>query len=739
MFTARRLTIAIVLPILAARPHAQQRQLTLDAIYDPAARVNFGGAVPSDLGWIDERRYVVSQQTSSGSAWIAADAVSGETRPLFDAERMERALAAVPGVAAADAGRAARSRELTFDARYEAVVCAIGDDLYYYRFGTDAAQRVTNVPGEEELPSFSPDRARVAFVRGNNLFVADLVSGRERQLTSDGGPKILNGKLDWVYEEEIYGRGQRQAYWWSPDSTRLAFLRIDDSPVPPYTIVDDVPYDQTVERWDYPQAGDPNPIVTLGLVEAAGSPVRWVNTDAYPGEDRLIVRVGWTPDSARVAYSVQNRQQTWLDLNVADARSATSRLLLKEASQPFIDPGNTDPPVWLADGSFLWLSERSGWKHLYHFAADATPIRQVTGGTWELRALHGVDEPGGWIYFSGTERSPIGSDVYRIRLDGTGQTRLSQTRGTHTAKFNATFTYYIDTWSDVVTPPQVRVHRNDGAEVRIVAENRVAALAEFRLSAPEFLQVATRDGFLMEAMVMKPPDFDPSRRYPVYQFTYGGPASQRVLNAWRGTEYMFHQLLAQHGVIVWICDNRTASGKGAESVWPVHRNFGELELRDIEDGIAWLKRQPYIDPARIAIHGWSYGGYLTSYALTHSRSFVAGIAGGSVTDWRNYDSVYTERYMGLPAANAEGYRRSSPRWAAANLAGALLLIHGAIDDNVHPANATQFAEALQRANKPFELMIYPRSRHSVADPALVKHLRATMLAFLGRHLNVQIP
>jgi dipeptidyl-peptidase-4 len=279
------------------------------------------------------------------------------------------------------------------------------------------------------------------------------------------------------------------------------------------------------------------------------------------------------------------------------------------------------------------------------------------------------------------------------------------------------------------------LHRSDGAMVRVIDENRVAALGDYNLSRPEFLQVGTRDGFVMEAMMIKPPDFDPSRRYPVYQFTYGGPHAPQVRNGWGGSQYMYHQLLAQKGIIVWICDNRTASGKGSESAWPLYRNLGELELRDIEDGVSWLKQQPYVDASRIGIHGWSYGGYMTSYALTHSTSFAMGIAGGPVTDWRDYDTVYTERYMGRPEENPEGYRKSSPRFFAANLHGALMLVHGTIDDNVHLANTIQFAYELQKAQKPFQLMLYPKSRHGVTDPALVKHLRSTMLDFVLEHLK----
>jgi dipeptidyl-peptidase-4 len=436
-----------------------------------------------------------------------------------------------------------------------------------------------------------------------------------------------------------------------------------------------------------------------------------------------------------VAYQVQNRTQTWLDLNVWGIGSRATRTLFRESSPHWIASEDAREPMWLKDGSFVWLSERSGWRHAYHYRSDGTLIRQVTDGKWEVRTLHGLDQTDHWLYFSGTAHSPIGLDVYRIKLDGTTQQRLSSVDGTHTVRFNPALTMFIDRWSDASTPPQVVLRRNDGSQIRVLDANKVAALDDYRLSKPEFLRVPTRDGFVMEAMMIKPPDFDPARKYPVYQFTYGGPHAPKVQNAWGGTEYIYHQLLAQRGIIVWICDNRTASGKGAESAWALQRRFGDIELRDIEDGIRWLKNRPFVDGSRIGLHGWSYGGFMTAYALTHSRSFAMGIAGGTVSDWRDYDSVYTERYLGLPQDNPEGYRSSSPRWSAADLHGALLLIHGEIDDNVHLANTMQFAYALQRAQKPFRLMVYPKSRHSITDPALVRHMRATMLDFVMEHLK----
>jgi dipeptidyl-peptidase-4 len=389
-------------------------------------------------------------------------------------------------------------------------------------------------------------------------------------------------------------------------------------------------------------------------------------------------------------------------------------------------------PVWLRDGSFLWFSERSGFKHVYRYSAGGELQTQVTNGRWDVRTLYGVDQANGTAYFSSAERNPISVDLYRIRLDGSGLTRLSQNGGTHRATFNTDYTRYVGSWSNATTPPQTRLHRADGTEVRIIDANAGSALRDFRLSTPEFVQVKARDGFMMDAMLIKPPDFDPARRYPVYQFTYAGPGAAEVRDQWGGSEYMFHQLLAQHGVVVWILDNRSASGKGVESQWPVYGRLGEMELQDLEDGIAWLKQQTWVDASRIVLSGWSYGGFMTAYALTHSTSWSAGIVGAPVTDWRDYDTVYTERLMKLPQNNPDGYRRTSPRFAAANLHGRMLLIHGTMDDNVHMQNSVQFAYELQRAGKPFEMMVYPKSRHALGDGRLNTHLRQMMFDFVMR-------
>lgn len=738
--TRRPLSLAALALSCATSALAQQRPLTLDDIYDPEKKADFAGSPPSVV-WIGDSHYVHARTDpkTREAQWFRSEALTGKGEPLFEAARLEAALVRLPGVAADEARRAARQPRYTWNAKRTALALRLGADLYHYELASDRATRLTSSPEAEEDPSFSPDSTLVAFTRAHDLYVVDVASQRERRLTTDGGPELLNGRLDWVYQEEVYGRNNFQAYWWSPDSRRIAFLQLAEAQVPLYTLVDDIPYRPVVETWPYPKAGDPNPRVKLFSVSAAGGPAQPVDLDKYAPVEFLVVDVSWTPDSRQIACQVQDREQRWLDLNLADAASGAARTVLRETTKAWVD--NHGSPHWLKDGSFLWLSERTGWKHVYHYKADGTLVRPVTEGRWEARALHGLDEDKGLVYFSGTERSPIGLDVYRVPLAGGRPQRLSQAEGTHAAVFNPSFGLYVDSWSDAMTPTQVRLHRADGALVRVVDENKEAAasLARFRTSRPEFLKVETRDGFEMEAMLIKPPDLQPGRRYPVYQHTYGGPHSPQVANRWGGANMMFHQLLAQRGIVVWICDNRSASGKGAESTWANYLRFGESELRDIEDGLAWLRRQPFVDGSRIGLNGWSFGGFMTSYALTHSKSFTMGIAGGTVSDWRDYDTIYTERFMRMPQNNPEGYRDSSPRFAAKDLHGNLLLIHGAIDDNVHPQNTLQLAYELQKAGKPFRLMLYPKSRHGVSDPALVKHLRSTMLAFIEENLLEPAP
>jgi len=736
MTRSRALLLATVFVALVTQSaNAQNKLLTIDDIFDPVKKVDFNGTTPT-VRWLkDGNHYLITNDAERKDVprLQKVNAATGATTPFFDVAKMQAAFAALPGVSADSARQLANRGNYDFNPAETAVLINWSNDLFYYEFGSDRAIRLTNTPDEEVGEGFSPDGRMVSFVRGNNLYVEDLgMQRRERALTSDGSDKILNGRLDWVYQEELYGRGNFGAYWWSPDSTTIAFIRFDESPVPEFTVVDHIPLYQKVEVTPYPKAGAPNPVVKLCVVNAAGGEIRWVDTFKYLPADLLISRVTWSPDSKKVVYQAQNREQTFLDVNYADARDGKSTNVIHETSKAWV--AINEQPIWLKDGSFIWASERDGWEHLYHYSADGKLLRQITEGKWEVRSIEGVDEANGFIYFTSTEHSHIAPHAYRIKLDGTGLTRITAAEGSHRIDLSPASNYFIDVWNDLNTPSQIRLHDAAGKLVRVIAENKVDALKQYKLGAPELLQVKTRDGFVMEAMMIKPPDFNPSKKYPVMSFTYGGPHAPQVRNAWGSQTYMFHQLLAQKGYIIWVCDNRTASGKGLESTWPVYKNFGELELRDIEDGLTWLKSQSYIDGSRIGIWGWSYGGFMTSYALTHSQSFKIGIAGGTVADWRDYDSIYTERYMQTPQNNPEGYKKSSPVHSAKNLHGKLLLIHGSIDDNVHMQNTMQFVYELQKAGKQFQLMLYPKSRHGVTDPLLLKHMRQMMLDYIVENL-----
>jgi dipeptidyl-peptidase-4 len=716
----------VLVPLMA---EGQSRRLTIADIFDPDRRIDATGTVPSRISWIDDQQYTWTRRTEDGFEWFRTDARTGTSVPLYDVSALEATWRRL-GLDADVARRAARPGSPAFDPQKRGFIITALGDLFQYEFASGVLIRLTNDPALEQDPEISPDGRLVAFTRAHDLFVVDLGTQRERRLTTDGSADRLNGRLDYVYQEEIYGRDHYRGFWWSPDSRRLAFVQLDENGVPRATLRDYGNGEEPVHVFHYPRPGTPNPQARLGVVLAEGGAVRWVNV---PSRDRLIVSVAWREDGAELTVQVQDRAQTWLDLYTADPTRGTVSRVLHETTAAWVD--RHADPLWLADGTFLWLSERDGWKHAYRHRRDGTLVARVTAGQWEVRQTVGVDEPGGWVYFLAAERSATGVDLYRVRLDGTGLVRLSGPGGTHAATFNPSFSLYVGTWSDATTPVQTRLHDATGREVRLIDRNSLSALAEFRLSPPEFLQVRTRDGFAMEALLIKPPDFDPSRRYPVYQHTYGGPGSPEVENKWGGTTYLFHQLLAQHGIVVWICDNRTASGKGAASAWPAYTRLGETELADIEDGLTWLTQQPWVDASRIGINGWSYGGFVVSYAMTHSRRFTMGIAGGPVTDWRDYDSIYTERYMRLPEDNPEGYARSAPREAAASLHGRLLLLHGTMDDNVHLEHTLLFAQALQRAGKEFDLMLYPSQRHGLTDARQTTHLRSTMLAFILRTLE----
>lgn len=707
-------------------------RLTVDSIFHPTKARAFSGRPSFGIRWTkDGKGFVQASRTKTGLKVTHADLQTGATTDFYDGGKVSAALVKA-GLDIKTASRLAKDFAAAHSESASSFLLNSGTDLYVYSSAADSAKRITNTADEELEADFSPDGKMVSFVRGNDLYIVNIANGKETRFTKDGGKNTLNGFLAWVYEEELYGRGQNRGYWWSPDSRSIVFLRTEDANIPSFILADDTVTDQKIENTNYPKAGDPNPFVTLNIADVASIRVSRINTSKYDKADFLISRVDWSPDSKRVVYQGQNREQTYLDLNAVDRNSGKTTILFQDKTPAWIDsPGN---PYWLKDGSFLWLSPRDGWQHLYHYDKNGKLIRQVTKGDWEVRRFYGVDQKNGYVYFSGTKDGHIGPQIYRIRLDGSGLTRLTKRNGSHRANFNSTFTHFVNTWSDINTPPQTRLHRADGTVEKTINENPVSLLKDYGVSKPEFMKVKNRDGFAMDAYMIKPPGFDTSKKYPVLTFVYGGPHAPQVRNSWGRRRYMYHQMLSQKGYIIWVIDPRSASGSGAKETWTAYKQLGVTEQLDIEDSISFLKTKSYVDSNRIGIWGWSYGGYMTLFAMTHSKSFKMGISVAPVTDYRLYDSIYTERFMLTPQNNPAGYAKTNLNKKVKDLSGKLLIVHGAMDNNVHMQNTTKFVYAMQKAGRQFEFMAYPTQRHGIRNKDQTWHLYQMMTNFILKNL-----
>jgi len=558
---------------------------------------------------------------------------------------------------------------------------------------------------------FSPDGKQVSYVSGHNLHLISLSEGNDRTLTTGGTEEVRKGELDWVYPEEL---DLKTAYWWSPDSTKIAFLQMDERKVSKYHLVDFTSYEGEAEEERYPVAGGANPVVQVYTVEIAGGKTKLMDTGTETNQ--YIPRVDWLQDSKRVAIQRLDRAQTQLDLLIADASTGKSSVLLSEKDAYWINV--SDDLRFFKDGKrFLWSSERSGYRHLYLYGLDGKEIAQLTNGEWEVSAVQAVDESKGLVYFTATEKTPCERHLYRVAFDRTGFSSITQKEGTHATLFSPDVSTFLDTYSNTLTPQQQWVSKSDGSSPLVLNENQVPELEKYHLTAPEFLKVKSHDGIELNAWIIKPANFDPAKKYPVLVYTYGGPHAQVVTNAWGGPTFLWHQLMAQKGVIVFALDNRGSAGRGHLFEEPIHLRFGAQELSDQHDGVAWLKVQPWVDGSHIAIWGWSYGGHMTLHAMFDDpEDFSAGFAGGPVADWHYYDSIYTERYMGLLPENEGNYKSSSPVEKAEQLRGKLLIAHGTGDDNVHFANTLSLIDKLIEKGKYVEVLPFPGRGHGVSDP-----------------------
>lgn len=618
----------------------------------------------------------------------------------------------------------------------------VAGDLYVYDLGKRKSIQVTDTDETETDPKLSPSGRYVSFIREQNLFIYDLVEGRERQLTTGGGDTIKYGMAEFVAQEEMH---RLTGYWWSPDSGSIALTRVDESQVEVQERFEVFAEDFKVFMQRYPATGTPNVEVKLAVIDLGDGEKTWMDLGEEP--DIYLARVDWFPDSRHLAVQRQSRDQQRLDLLKIDAATGEARTLITERAETWLSLYD-DLTFLESREAFIWPSQRSGFKHLYLYGNDGEFMHALTAGDWEVtgdrydRALLHVDEANGLLYFMATAESPLERHLYRIGFeakDKTRPTRISEREGWHDIAFAKSGEFYVDVFESPETPPQVAVHRPDGKRIRFIEEN---ALDDDHPFAPyvdempsiEYGTLTAEDGQALYYKFLKPAGFDADKQYPVIVHVYGGPSGQSVTRKWRNA---FEHILVNRGYLVFSLDNRGTGFRGAEFDAPLYLRMGKIEVADQLAGVEYLKSLPYVDADRLGIYGWSYGGYMTLMTmLQEPGAFAAGVAGAPVTDWALYDTHYTERFMGTPQGNPDGYEASSAFPYVSNLDAPLLVIHGMADDNVLFTNSTKLYAALQAAQKDFDQMNYPGGKHSLARiPGTGEHAVNKILGFFRTHLE----
>jgi dipeptidyl-peptidase-4 len=578
--------------------------------------------------------------------------------------------------------------------------------FYVYELESKKLQKIDEQNIQE--PTFSPDGSRVAFVKNNNLFVKDLESNALYQITTDGAfNQIINGIADWVYEEEF---SIVRLFQWNNDGSKLAFLRFDEADVPEFSmdIYGNGLY-PSQQEFKYPKAGESNSKVSLWLHDFKK---KSTNSIAL-GDYEYIPRLQFSNKTSELIVTTLNRHQNDLKLWSIDTESFESKIILEEQDSAYVDIN--DNLTFLEDDSFIWTSEKSGFNHIYHYKEDGELINQVTSGDWEVTNYYGYDPKSKQIFYQSVENGSINRGIYSIKLNGKSKKALSSLSGTNSASFSSNLKYFINTYSDALTPNIYSLRNQNGKELKVILENTKLQnlYNSFEISPKEFFTLKTKESEL-NAWIIKPLDFDPSKTYPLFMTQYSGPGSQSVSNSWGGSNDYWYQMLAQKGIIVVCVDGRGTGLKGADFKKMTYKELGKYEVEDQIEAAQILGERSYIDANRIGIFGWSYGGFMSSNCLLQGNEvFSMAIAVAPVTSWRFYDSVYTERYMQTPQENPTGYDQNSPITHASKLKGKYLLIHGTGDDNVHVQNTMQMVNALVKYNKQFDLMIYPDRAHGI--------------------------
>jgi len=708
-------------------------RLSVEKVYSP--ELTAGLAAPQTL-WLANDFVLLFDVRTDPSRRILElfDPSTNTRRPAFAPGPFLEGLRSRLGPAAPEA----ESWPLDISPSGDLLLYEFGGDIYCWEAERENWRRLTDTNEEETSSALSPDGLWVAFVRGADLYAVERATGKEVRLTRGGSETLRNGPLSWVYWEEIYEHA-RVPYAWSPDSRSIAYLQTDEHEVSVSTFVDFRPATQAVVRQRYPKAGQVNPKVRLGVVDLASARTVWVDC----GSDEYIARFMWRPGGGSLAVQTLNRQQNRLRLFFADRSTGESRRILEETQPAWINLNNA--LHFFEDGRrFLWMSERDGHQHLYLYDVEGKLVRQLTKGNFMVvsaggdtcnrnKGFVGVDEKGGWVYFSSNKDALPERHLFRVRLDGSGMTRLSREPGVHTTSLSPSGRWYLDSHSSSSVPPGLTLHAVAGELQATIARPVEEVFTRYGLGAREFLTYLADDGAEATLKLMKPAGFDPARRYPTLVYVYGGPGAQETMNDW--PRVLWDDLMVQEGYLAVSVEVRAGLNKSkALETSGYRRAYGPLNVADILAAVRRLKEFPFVDPDRIGLWGGSGGGCTTLFTMTHCDAFKAAIALYPVSDWHFYDTIYTERYLDTPQTNPGGYAETSSVLAAGNLKGRLLIVHGTYDDNVHPQNTEAFIHALIAADKPYEMMIYPWQKHGIRGEAEEIHLGKLMIEFWRRNL-----
>jgi len=739
------LALGLAIPIPAALlpgrllplAQAQQKQaITLEAIWNTPT---FQPAGVPGFDWLRDGRYYAAlsrhgslQQYSVTTGLPTATLVAGSDLAL-NGQRLD-----LDGY-----HFNANEQKVLFSTDTEPIYRHSAQATYYVFDRRTRQLTALSAGGKQGYATFSPDGQRVAFTRANNLFVKDLASGQETAVTTTGvRNQLIHGSADWVYEEEF---GFAQGFFWSPDSRQLAYYTFDESQVPEYDMQLWGGLYPTEYRYKYPKAGEKNSVVSVSTYDVASA--RTVRMDVGPEPDQYIPRVQWTTAPGVLSIGRLNRLQNKLELLHADARTGQSRVVLTDTNPAYVDI-NDDLRYLPGGQQFLFTSEKDGYLHLYLHDMSGRLVRQLTSGPWEITAVNGFNPKTGYVYYTSTEGSALQRHLWRVPLSGQGRQRLSDAGGgTDEVSLSPDTRYFLNEHSAAGVPAVTSLREGaTGKLVKTLEDNALLrqTLARYDLGKFEFFSFTNAEGVGLNAWMLKPSNFDPTKKYPVLMHVYGGPSfgsisTQTVLdNAGGGTSfnnYLWHNMLAEQGYIVVSVENRGTSGRGSAFRKATYANLGKLETNDQADGARYLATLPYVDKARIGIWGWSFGGYMTSLAMTKNADlFKMGMAVAPVTNWRYYDTIYTERFLQTPQQNPGGYDNNSPVQFAQNLRGKFLLVHGTGDDNVHFQNSTAFVDALIRANKDFQTLYYPNRNHGIYGGNTRLHLYRQLTNFVKDNL-----